>query len=56
MVISVSNRVGSPISGLTRSMFRRPIGGLAGLAALIKFRWNRIRASFSKERQEETNG
>jgi hypothetical protein len=32
------------------------IGGLAGLAALIKFRWNRIRAMFSKRAQEETNG
>ena len=32
------------------------IGGLAGLAALIKFRWNRIRAVFSKKPQEESNG
>ena len=32
------------------------IGGLAGLAALVKFRWNRIRAAFAKKPQEETNG
>lgn len=32
------------------------IGGIAGLAALIKFRWNRIRAAFSKKPQEESNG
>lgn len=32
------------------------IGGLAGLAALVKFRWNRIRAAFTKKPQEETNG
>ena len=32
------------------------IGGLAGLAALVRFRWNRIRAAFSKKVQEETNG
>ncbi len=32
------------------------IGGLAGLAALIKFRWHRIRATFAKKPQEETNG
>ena len=31
------------------------IGGLAGLAALIKFRWNRIRAAFSKKPQEDSN-
>jgi hypothetical protein len=32
------------------------IGGLAGLAALVKFRWNRIRATFARKPQEETNG
>lgn len=32
------------------------IGGLAGLAALVKFRWNRIRAAFTKKPQEESNG
>ena len=32
------------------------IGGLAGLAALVKFRWNRVKAVFSKKPQEETNG
>lgn len=32
------------------------IGGLAGLAALVKFRWNRIKATFSKKPQEESNG
>ena len=32
------------------------IGGLAGLAALIKFRWNRIRAAFSRKPQEESKG
>lgn len=32
------------------------IGGLAGLAALVKFRWNRIRAVFAKKPQEETDG
>lgn len=32
------------------------IGGIAGLAALVKFRWNRIRAAFSKKPQEESNG
>ncbi len=32
------------------------IGGLAGLAALVKFRWNRIRATFSRKPQEETTG
>jgi hypothetical protein len=31
------------------------IGGLAGLAALIKFRWQRIRALFSKKPQEDSN-
>ena len=31
------------------------IGGLAGLAALAKFRWSRIRAAFSKKPQDESN-
>ena len=30
------------------------IGGLAGLAALIKFRWNRIKAAFSRKPQEDS--
>ena len=32
------------------------IGGIAGLAALIKFRWKQIRAAFSREPQEESEG
>ena len=32
------------------------IGGIAGLAALIKFRWKRIKTAFSKKPQDETNG
>ena len=32
------------------------IGGLAGVAALVKFRWNRIKAAFSKKPQEESQG
>lgn len=31
------------------------IGGLAGLAALVRFRWSQIKATFSKKPQEETN-
>ena len=30
------------------------IGGLAGLAALMKFRWNRIRGTFSKSTGEDS--
>jgi len=32
------------------------IGGLAGLAALVKFRWNRIKAAFARKPQEESSG
>jgi hypothetical protein len=32
------------------------IGGLAGLAALVRFRWNRIKAAFTRKPQEESNG
>jgi hypothetical protein len=32
------------------------VGGLAGLAALLKFRWKQIRAAFPKKPQDEMSG
>ena len=50
------NRYSPTSSGAGSLLIQLLIGGLAGLAALIKFRWSRIRAVFSKKPREESNG